>query len=413
MKRPGLFAAFGIELEYMLVDRATLAVRPAADEALRLAAGSAAYVSDAACGPMTWSNELVAHVLELKVEPPAASLLGLAPAFHAEIQAMNARLKPLNLCLLPGAMHPLMRPAAETRVWPHDYAEIYAAFHRIFDCHTHGWANLQSVHLNLPFAGEREFARLHAAVRAVLPLLPALAASSPFQEGRATGLLDTRLENYRHHMDRVPLAAGRVIPEPVYTEAEYRAHVFAPMFAQIAPFDTDGVLQEEFLNARGAIARFDRGSVEVRLLDVQECPLADLAICELVQRTVRALCDERWMPLARLQAWPVERLHTLLLATMRDADRATVSDAEMLEAFGCAGATSLRAGEIWARLLEALWPVASAPEPERAALEQILKHGPLARRILAAAGPQPHPQRIVEVYAQLAGALERGCLFLP
>ena len=53
-------------------------------------------------------------------------------------------------------MHPWMDPRAAS-LWPHEYGEVYAAYDRIFDCRRHGWANLQSVHLNLPFADEREF----------------------------------------------------------------------------------------------------------------------------------------------------------------------------------------------------------------------------------------------------------------
>ena len=51
------------------------------------------------------------------------------------------------------------------------------------------------------------------------------------------------------------------------------------MYDDIAPLDPDAVLQHEWLNARGAIARFDRNTIELRVLDVQECPRADLAIC--------------------------------------------------------------------------------------------------------------------------------------
>ena len=89
---------------------------------------------------------------------------------------------------MPTGMHPWMDPAREFELWPHGDREIYAAFDRIFDCRGHGWANLQSMHLNLPFADDDEFGRLHAAIRALLPLLPALAASSPFADGHARGL---------------------------------------------------------------------------------------------------------------------------------------------------------------------------------------------------------------------------------
>lgn len=190
--RLGLFQAFGVELEYMLVRRGDLAVLPLSDEALRRASGGEAYVCDVERDGMAWSNELVAHLVELKVDPPARDLAGLAPKFDAEIAWMNGLLEAFDARLMPSAMHPFMRPEAETKLWPHEYREIYESYHKAFDCRRHGWANLQSAHLNLPFADDAEFGRLHAAIRLLLPLLPALAASSPYQEGRATGLLDTR-----------------------------------------------------------------------------------------------------------------------------------------------------------------------------------------------------------------------------
>ena len=76
---------------------------------------------------------------------------------------------------------------------------IYQTYDRIFGCKAHGWANLQSMHLNLPFADDAEFARLHAAIRLVLPIIPALAASSPIADGRPTGFMDIRMEAYRTH----------------------------------------------------------------------------------------------------------------------------------------------------------------------------------------------------------------------
>ena len=79
--------------------------------------------------------------------------------------------------LLPGGAHPWMDPGREMVLWPHDAHEIYDLYNTIFDCRGHGWANLQSAHLNLPFAGDAEFASLHAAIRILLPLMPALTAS--------------------------------------------------------------------------------------------------------------------------------------------------------------------------------------------------------------------------------------------
>src|SRR5262249_20775901 len=183
-----LCQGFGVELEYMIVDADSLHVLPVADRVLHSVAGE--YVNDVERGAITWSNELALHVIELKTTEPAPHLDGLCASFEESIGEINERLAPLKGRLMPTAMHPWMEPDREMRLWPHDYSPVYEAFNRIFDCRGHGWANLQSVHLNLPFANDKEFARLHAAVRLLLPLLPALAASSPVVEGRPTGFLD-------------------------------------------------------------------------------------------------------------------------------------------------------------------------------------------------------------------------------
>ena len=61
------FGGYGLELEYMIVDRSTLAVRPIAENLLpRLESVTRA---EAAAGLHTgWSNEIVAHVVEVKNE---------------------------------------------------------------------------------------------------------------------------------------------------------------------------------------------------------------------------------------------------------------------------------------------------------------------------------------------------------
>ncbi|HET9233312.1 MAG TPA: glutamate-cysteine ligase family protein, partial [Candidatus Eisenbacteria bacterium] len=186
----GLFDAYGVELEYMIVDATTLDVRPIADTLL-------GPEGDVDRGAATWSNELALHVIEIKNSEPAPRLTGLARVFQDEVREVNRRLAPQGAMLLPTGMHPWMDPDREFRTWPHEGGPVYGTFHRIFDCRGHGWANLQSVHLNLPFANDAEFGRLHAAIRLVLPLLPALAASSPARSGRLTGFMDTRLNVYR------------------------------------------------------------------------------------------------------------------------------------------------------------------------------------------------------------------------
>jgi gamma-glutamyl:cysteine ligase YbdK (ATP-grasp superfamily) len=405
-----LFEAFGVEIEYMIVDARTLDVRPIADRVFEAVAGQ--IVSDVEVGEITWSNELTAHVIELKTTGPAPSLAALPAAFNSSVRRINSILEPLGGRLLPSAMHPWMDPHREMVIWPHDFSFVYEAFNRIFDCRGHGWANLQAVHLNLPFADDAEFARLHAAIRVVLPILPALAASSPIVDGRLSGLLDTRLDVYRQNCRRIPSATGRVIPEPVFSAADYRRQILEPLFAEIAPHDPEGILQEDWLNARGAIARFERNTIEVRVLDVQECPQADVAICALVADVLERLAGENWGEPALLEVWDTEPLADLLLATIRDADQTVIRDPDYLRLFGMESLAPLAAGDLWRHLAQAVGPSGRSADPNvRPAVEMLLERGPLSRRIKAAVGPEPSRDRISAVYRQLADCLAAGRMF--
>lgn len=403
------FSGYGIELEYMIVDRDTLAVLPLADELLRSVAG--ALVAEVGRGRFAWSNELVLHLVEIKNARPAPDLAPLIAGFQAQVWDIDARLADFGARLMPTATHPWMDPSAETRLWPHDNADIYRAYHRIFNCRRHGWANLQSMHLNLPFAGDAEFERLHAAVRLLLPVLPALAASSPIVDGNAGGIMDFRLEAYRFHPLRVPSLIGRVIPENASSRAEYEACVLAPMYRDIAPHDTAGVLRHEWLNARGAIPRFDRSAIEIRVIDVQECPQADLAVAAATAAAAGALYAGQWSALAQQQAAGTQALAEIMQACIRDADRAVIDDAGYLRLLGFR-AGRCEARELWHHLVEsAAGPAADQLAACRAPLDVILERGALARRILRALGESFDRPRLQAVYRELCDCLEQGRLF--
>ena len=379
-------------------------MRAIADELLCTTAGNLSGEVDR--GEICWSNELVAHVVELKVGQPASALEPLPALFQKNVYEMNSILSNSGARLMPAGMHPWMDPEHETRLWPHAYGDVYRAFDRIFGCHGHGWANLQSAHLNLPFADDGEFAGLHAAIRLVLPILPALAASSPVVEGRITGLMDNRLEVYRTNSRKIARVAGRVIPEPAFSQAEYDTLILEPLYAEIAPHDPAGVLRNEWLNARGAIARFSRNTIEIRVLDVQECPQADLAICAAIVAVLKALVAERWSSLALQQAAAVEPLASILLTSIRNAEEAVIDDREYLDLFGFAG-ESCTAGELWGHLIAALPELGDQSSPWRESLAIITDEGPLARRIVSAL----ETNELHEVYGELCRCLQQGEMF--
>lgn len=399
-----LFSAFGIEIEYMIVARDSLSVLPVADKLLAAAAREE-NASDADMGPITWSNELVNHVLEMKVSQPAKSLAGLAGEFAASVVRANELLAPLGGRLMPTGAHPLMDPLRETMLWPHEHGEIYRAFDAIFNCKGHGWSNLQSMHINLPFRGDDEFGRLHAAIRTLLPIMPALAASTPVLDGAFTGFLDARMEQYAKNAGRVPSVMGMVIPEAVFSEQEYRDKILAPMYRDIAPLDPQGVLQDEFLNARGAIARFDRAAIEIRVLDTQECPAADLALAGVVTAALKGLVSERWSTYEEQKALSTTELATILTQTTTNAGRTMVPE-HYARLFGVYAPSNIPARVIWRRLaLSALPDMDFDPDWEKP-LAVLVDQSSLARRILAAVDGDFRPATLRRVYGRLCDCLK-------
>jgi gamma-glutamyl:cysteine ligase YbdK (ATP-grasp superfamily) len=403
-----LFEAVGIEVESMIVDGTTLDVRPVADAVLEEEGGA---FDDVERGAVAWSNELVLHVLEMKTNGPARTFAGLAAAFEESVARLHAILAPRGARLLGTGMHPWMDPGREKRLWPHGNGEVYAAFDRIFDCRGHGWSNLQSVHLNLPFADDAEFGRLHAAVRVLLPVLPALAASSPAADGRLTGMMDTRLEHYRLNSRRVPSVTGAVVPERVFTRGEYEERILGRIYADMAPLDRDGILRHEWANARGAIARFDRGAVEIRLLDSQECPRADLAVAAAVTGAVRALVEERLSPFAEHSIPPEEDLAPILAACMEDGGRTAIADRAYLRLLGWEGPVPCTGRDLWAHLAGAGFGLVPGAEELRPTLDEVLRRGTLAERIASALGPGPGRADLERVYRRLADRMRDGEVF--
>jgi hypothetical protein len=265
------------------------------------------------------------------------------------------------------------------------------------------------MHINLPFIDENEFVRLHAIVRWVLPILPALAASSPIADSRLTNAADYRLEAYRNNADGFSMIVGQVIPEAILSYAEYQQKILEPMYCEIRPHDPTGLLEQEWLNSRGAIARFDRQSIEIRLLDTQECVTADLAIAAAVIHMIRSLFDSP-ITTRDFLSLSTERLASILDRCIRMAGFAEIDDEDYLRLWSI-DATRVLAGDVWRHAL------APAIEPDgilaewRGPLEHIWQHGTLARRIITRVGNDFSRKHLRDVYRELCDCLDCDRLF--
>lgn len=402
-----LFEVYGIELEYMVVNAADLKVTPIVDKLLSAKAGK--LTADVDNGPISWSNELVAHVIELKTNGPTSQLDGLSDEFHKNVLEMNALLKQFNAELLPTASHPLMDPKTEMQLWKHSYSEVYSLYNRVFDCKGHGWSNVQSMHLNLPFYDDEEFGKLHAAVRVILPILPGLAASSPLFDGTFTGFKDARMEVYKTNQKEIPVMTGKVIPEQIFNKKDYYTRIFEPINAAIRPFDTEKILDHHFLNSRGAIARFDRNAIEIRVIDVQECPLADVAIAILVIEVLKLLVSEELTPADLQKSWNEEALFNILNNVIKHGEEAVISDLKYLSLLGVEEKSSVQ--EIWMSLYKKT--ESRIPGRYKQALNVILENGSLSTRILDAVDGNYSKAHLQNVYRRLGACLKENKVFLP
>lgn len=406
-----MFQVYGVEIEYAIVRRNGLAVDASADRLLAALGGD----SDAhpAAGNVEADNELAAHVLELKLRRPATDLALQAGDFAAAVRAADSALQGWGCRLMPGGMHPFMDPARESGLWMHEDNAIYQAFDRVFGVRGHGWFNIQSVHLNLPFRGDGEFARLHSAISLLLPVLPALAASSPFHDGAHHGWLSGRLSHYVGNQKRLPQIIGGIVPEPAGSESEYRDRILQPMFRAIAPYDPEGSLQEEWLNSRAAIARFSRGSIEIRCLDSQEGPTADLAVCRWAARALQHMIENGSDLPALHRKTPPGLLKAVFLEAARIGGGAALPAGFPFAAFGMEPQPTV--GAFLRALTQRLFPAGDLTGGDAALyprLSLIVDQGSLAERLLRAAGSAPGPERLRSVYASLCESLLADRAFL-
>ncbi|HET8859282.1 carboxylate-amine ligase [Marivirga sp.] len=397
-----LFECIGIELEYMIVNRNTLMPAPISDQLILKKLGH--ITDELENGTISWSNELVLHVLELKTTDPMPEVKGLAQDFHKNIIEINQILEPMDAQLMPTAMHPLFNPIKDVKLWPHERNEIYSRYNQIFDCKGHGWGNLQSMHINLPFANDEEFYLLHEAIRHIMPLIPALSASSPIFEGQKSEILDNRLAFYEQNQKKIPSITGKVIPESVANKAEYEEVIFKRIFQDIAPFDKDKSLQHEWLNSRGAIARFDRNAIEIRIIDLQECPAADIALAEFVVQALKFVIPQikQHNPIDEYELYDVYRM------ALEKGGKTIISSEEYLRFFDLGKEKEISIEDIWKHILKQVYMA----DDKKAIIQHILNNGNLSQRILEnLKGKDWSVDNIKKEYAVLVNCLADNKLY--
>ena len=408
MSNFGLYSVLGIEIEYMLVDQDTLDVQPKSDVILKALAGE--LVNEVVLEDIAISNELVMHVLELKNNGPKPADHPVASQFQRTIMRLQPLLEEHHMQLLPTGAHPWMNPLTETVRWPHGNNSIYKQYNTIFNCQGHGWSNLQSMHVNLPYTNDEEFCQLHNNIRLLLPLLPALAASTPFLDGKKTGLLDSRLAFYGSNQKLIPSISGEIIPDFIHSEQEYQDKILAPMYRDIAALDPDCILQHEWLNSRGAIAKFAHKAIEIRILDSQECVNADMAIAHAIQAILKSWHESGSLRYLE-QICATKKLKQLYDETIKDGLGVRIDDREVLAQWQLPEKRAMTARDAWSLLIERVSPELN--QASQLALEHILGQGNLSERILRSCHSDFSKKRLSYVYRQLVDCLLKNQQFQP
>ena len=241
----------------------------------------------------TFGKELQLHVMEVKPNAPFESPVDFEVTMQEAVLTMEDFLqRKYHAHLLGTGMHPLLR-LEETGIWPHRHRQIYQAYSKIFNLKRHGWLNIQSFQLNLPYSNEANGVTLHNILAYVCAYLPAIAASSPVYEGALGKNVDNRLHFYAENQKEITSITGDVVPEYTSSITQYEKSIIGRYSSDLAAVGADEtILNRDWVNSRGVIFRFDRRALETRVMDEQECVKSDVALSCFIRATSRGLMKQ-------------------------------------------------------------------------------------------------------------------------
>lgn len=278
---------FGPEHEYSLVDR-HLHPMPITDQVIKELKGRIVNVVN--LKNYSFGKELQSHVAELKANTPFSSPVMFEEHMYKAVQEVTEFVeRKHDAHLLGTGMHPLLQ-LDEAKVWSHRDRKLYDVLDRLFNLHQHGWLNIQSFQLNLSYGNEEDAIRLHNNLTNLLPYIPAISASSPVYEAKLGEYVDNRLHFYWINQRAIPSITGDVIPEYVNSFKDYRRITINRYSEDLQKIGApEFLLRREWLNSRGAIFRFDRKAIEIRVMDEQECIKADVALSCFTRACLRGM----------------------------------------------------------------------------------------------------------------------------
>jgi gamma-glutamyl:cysteine ligase YbdK (ATP-grasp superfamily) len=278
-------APIGTEHEYSIIDK-NFRPLPISDKIIE---GISGEVSDEVhFGGISISKELQKHVLELI--PARPGTLGFLEESLYRGLCNLYRATNYEYGFLGLGMHPLLN-LGETTYWDHDEQDYYQAYDRLFNIKQHGWLNIQALQINVPYMNKDELVSMFNKIRALMPYLVAVSASSPIVEGKRTPYMDNRLVYYRENQIQIPDICHGILPEKLESVNDY-IEINRLIYSQLKSFQAE-ILCQEWVNSRGVIVRFTRKCLEVKAIDEQECLHSDMAMTAFLLALLRSnLCLE-------------------------------------------------------------------------------------------------------------------------
>jgi len=281
---------FGPEHEFSIVDEQ---IKPLAisDKVIKDYHGK--IVDFVETPTFAFGKEQVLHQLEIKAKKPFRSPETFEETMQNAVSTLLEFLKRKHQAQLLGTgMHPLLN-LEETSIWLHSNQETVQEYAKIFNLKRHGWRNIQSFQVNLPYGNETQGVVIFNALAHLCAYLPAIAASSPFCEGKLTSFVDSRLYNYKDNMKEIPSIAGDIVPDFISSFDQFRREGLGKYSQELAKAGAGEILTHaEWLNQRGIVFKFPREAIEVRIMDEQECIKSDVALSCFTRATVRGLIAE-------------------------------------------------------------------------------------------------------------------------
>jgi gamma-glutamyl:cysteine ligase YbdK (ATP-grasp superfamily) len=276
----------GPEHEFSLVNQ-ELKVLPITDKIIKDYCGK--IINFVELPTFTFGKEIQLHVMEIKASSPFKSPVKFEETMQNAVSTLNQIVHKHGALLLGTGMHPLLK-LEDTAIWSHYHRKIYQEYGKIFKLNQHGWLNIQSFHLNLPYRKEADGIQMHNLLANLCAYLPAIAASSPIYEGKAGPDVDNRLHFYKINQKEIPSVTGEIIPEYADSFSQYKHEVIGRYSEALSKAGAGKILlSREWVNSRGVIFRFDRSALEIRVMDEQECIKSDVALSCFIRATLRGL----------------------------------------------------------------------------------------------------------------------------